>query len=569
MQIQLENLVWENKELEERLLIATDDRKVIEMILKEIEEENEKAVTRIDLLENELQELKEENMRSVEVQGKTLWNSKSHYEKDVRSRESILIGTDYGSTSMHPSYNRRGLSLSDQEEPREKAQPWFGFLAVVGSVATPNSQHPTVVRGPESHKITRSPERHYNFLRSTPPSNRAPSAGRESAGCLCLTMNMMNSRFTRFKGLENEPTPNLFVANCGPAVGMSFDNIESAFGIFGKVVGVHAADETGTRVIVCFSEVNAAQAAFKALNGLPCADLGGRIMHISYSVVRPLQKVHKDIFFPVYFSASDLGIPGIYLVHDFITVEEEKRLLAEVDNRQWRSLSKRRVQHYGYEFLYETRNIDSKHFLGELPSFVSNILQKILSFPGLGRDQNKEMDQLTVNEYPCGVGLSPHIDTHSAFDELIFSLSTAGPCIMEFRRYPEGTWCHPTAFVNEIHEDTPLLSSYITRKAIFLPPRSMILMSGEGRYAWHHYIPHRKVNNFLQVDRVGEKAIGRSSRRVSFTFRKVRKGPCCCPYKQYCDSQLECRDQQVKQNIVQSSLPLKREAFCPTDTDRI
>ncbi|XP_065017155.1 alkylated DNA repair protein ALKBH8 homolog [Musa acuminata AAA Group] len=219
-------------------------------------------------------------------------------------------------------------------------------------------------------------------------------------------------------------------------------------------------------------------------------------------------QVFKDIFFPVSLLASDLGIPGIYLVHDFITVEEEKRLLAEVDNRQWRSLSKKRVQHYGYEFLYE------------------------------------------VNEYPCVVGLSPHIDTHSAFDELIFSPSTAGPCIMEFRRYPEGTWCHPTASVNEIHEDTPLLSSYITRKAIFLPPRSMILMSGEGRYAWHHYIPHRKVNNFLQVDRVGEKAIGRSSRRVSFTFRKVRKGPCCCPYKQYCDSQLECRNQQVKQNIV-------------------
>ncbi|URE18983.1 2OG-Fe(II) oxygenase superfamily [Musa troglodytarum] len=374
-------------------------------------------------------------------------------------------------------------------------------------------------------------------------------------------MNMMNSRFSRHTGLKNEPTPNLFVANCGPAVGMSFDNIESAFGIFGKVVGVHAADETGTRVIVCFSEVNAAQAAFKALNSLPCADLGGRIMHIRYSVLRPLQKVHKDVLFPVSLLASDLGIPGIYLVHDFITVEEEKRLLAEVDNRQWRSLSKRRVQHYGYEFLYETRNVDSKHCLGELPSFVSNILQKILSFPGLGGDQNKEMDQLTVNEYPCGVGLSPHIDTHSAFDEFIFSLSTAGPCIMEFRRYPEGTWCHPTASVNEIHEDSPLLSSNFTRKAIFLPPRSMLLMSGEGRYAWHHYIRHRKVNLLLQVDPVGEKAIRRSSRRVSFTFRKVREGPCCCPYKQYCDSQPECRNQQVKQNIVQSSLPLKRSSL--------
>ncbi|URE18969.1 2OG-Fe(II) oxygenase superfamily [Musa troglodytarum] len=169
MQIQLENLVWENKELEERLQIAMEDRKVIEMILKEIEEEHEKAVTRIDLLENE--ELKEENMRSNEVQGKTLWGSKSHYEKDVRSGESILIDTDYGSTSMHPSYNRRGLSLSDPEEPHEK---------VVGSVATPNSQHPTVVRVGRraikfhDHKndITTSSDRRHHPTGRRPPGEK-------------------------------------------------------------------------------------------------------------------------------------------------------------------------------------------------------------------------------------------------------------------------------------------------------------------------------------------------------------------------------------------------------------
>ncbi|GKD11859.1 alkylated DNA repair protein AlkB homolog 8 isoform X1, partial [Tanacetum coccineum] len=39
-----------------------------------------------------------------------------------------------------------------------------------------------------------------------------------------------------------------------------------------------------------------------------------------------------------------------------------------------------------------------------------------------------------VNEYPSGVGLSPHIDTHSAFEGSIYSLSLSGPCIMEFRR---------------------------------------------------------------------------------------------------------------------------------------
>lgn len=30
-----------------------------------------------------------------------------------------------------------------------------------------------------------------------------------------------------------------------------------------------------------------------------------------------------------------------------------QELLAEVDDRPWKILAKRRVQHYGYEFLYE------------------------------------------------------------------------------------------------------------------------------------------------------------------------------------------------------------------------
>lgn len=338
-------------------------------------------------------------------------------------------------------------------------------------------------------------------------------------------MNKVQSRFTRLKGMGYESSPNLYVANCGPAVGISFDNIESVFSTFGKVMGVYAADETGARVIVCFHEVSAAQAAFKALNGNSLLDLGGRTLHLQYSVPLPPQKALGNDSLLVSLSASELAIPGIYLVKEFITLKEEQKLLAEVDTRPWKRLAKRRVQHYGYEFLYETRNVDLKQFLGELPSFVSAILDKIMSFPGLDDDSSKQVDQLTVNEYPYGVGLSPHIDTHSAFDELIFSLSLAGPCIMEFRRYPQGTWhAAAAAYGNDPHQ------SNFTRKAILLPPRSMLLMSGEGRYAWHHYIPHHKV------DTVGEHVIRRSSRRVSFTFRKARRGPCCCEYKECCDS---------------------------------
>lgn len=105
----------------------------------------------------------------------------------------------------------------------------------------------------------------------------------------------------------------------------------------------------------------------------------------------------------------------------------------------------------------------------------------------------KLVTTLQVNEYPCGVGLSPHIDTHSAFEGFIFSLSLAGPCIMEFRRYTEGSWIPKITSTNDMEVENPNSCSELSRKAIYLPPRSMLLLSGEARYAWHHYIPHHKV----------------------------------------------------------------------------
>lgn len=98
-----------------------------------------------------------------------------------------------------------------------------------------------------------------------------------------------------------------------------------------------------------------------------------------------------------------------------------------------------------------------------------------------------------VNEYPPGVGLSPHIDTHSAFGGSIFSLSLAGPCVMEFRKYSEGDRLSKPASSCDGERENSDNSSNFLRAAIYLPPRSMLLLCGEARYAWHHYIPHHKV----------------------------------------------------------------------------
>ncbi|KAL1830558.1 hypothetical protein ACET3Z_000209 [Daucus carota] len=335
-------------------------------------------------------------------------------------------------------------------------------------------------------------------------------------------------RFAKPKA-TNESSSNLYVANCGPAVGLDFDTIKSVFGSYGEVSGVYSADESGTRVIVSFVENSAAKAALEALDRRPCQELGGRVLHIKYSVFQPpVEKVQVNDSVTVCLETSDMKIPGLCLIHDFITIEEEKELLAAVDSRPWKSLAKRRVQHYGYEFCYETRNVNTNQYLGELPAFASPLLDKISSFEELSNSLEMGLDQLTVNEYPPGVGLSPHIDTHSAFEGSIFSLSLAGPCIMEFRKYTDGDW-RLKSLDSEVENSD--CSSNFLKRAIYLPPRSILLLSGEARYAWHHYIPHHKV------DFVNESVIRRASRRVSFTIRKVRKGPCQCEYPQYCDSQ--------------------------------
>ncbi|XP_021753968.1 alkylated DNA repair protein alkB homolog 8-like [Chenopodium quinoa] len=328
----------------------------------------------------------------------------------------------------------------------------------------------------------------------------------------------------------NLVSSNLYVANCGPAVGLSYEAISTAFSQFGVVRGVHAADDSGTRVIVSFFDEGSAQSAFTAFNGRRCSQLSNRFLHIRFSVPRPSSPVRDRDMVDVSLTAEELDIPGLHLFLDFITPKEEEELLAAVDLRPWISLAKRRVQHYGYEFCYQTRNVDTKKFLGGLPSFISPVLERI-SASSLDDAATINLDQLTVNEYPPGVGLSPHIDTHSAFEDKIFSLSLAGPCIMEFRRYQGGIWQSDPAMSKTMHEENPENSTNFLRRAIYLPPRSILLLSGEARYAWHHYIPHHKIDN------VKDSLIRRASRRVSFTLRKVRTRPCCCDYGQYCDSQ--------------------------------
>ncbi|RWR77723.1 hypothetical protein CKAN_00622400 [Cinnamomum micranthum f. kanehirae] len=54
MEIELQNLIWEKKEVYRKLQVAIKDRRFVETILTEIEEEHDKAIAKIELLKNEV-----------------------------------------------------------------------------------------------------------------------------------------------------------------------------------------------------------------------------------------------------------------------------------------------------------------------------------------------------------------------------------------------------------------------------------------------------------------------------------------------------------------------------------
>ncbi|WP_231125958.1 alpha-ketoglutarate-dependent dioxygenase AlkB [Roseovarius gahaiensis] len=179
---------------------------------------------------------------------------------------------------------------------------------------------------------------------------------------------------------------------------------------------------------------------------------------------------------------------GLTYREDYITESDADGLLAAVDASAWLADLKRRVQHYGYRYDYKARQARSEDRIGTLPAFLEK-LAKRLAREGVF---SKLPDQVIVNEYLPGQGISAHIDCRPCFGETIAILSLGSACVMRFE--------HP-------------LSSRTVDLA--LQPLSLLTISGDARHEWTHAIPARKSD---LID--GEKHL--RSRRVSLTFRTMQ-----------------------------------------------
>jgi len=317
------------------------------------------------------------------------------------------------------------------------------------------------------------------------------------------------------QGTEGRATRHLLLAGVGPAAqgGASWDAVRGAVRRAAggaELLSMLVPDPGRAQCFVSLRSVEGAETVRAALTGgQPPAGLEGQVPQVRFAELvedrerergpAPAERPQPACFT----DAQSLRVPGLLLIRDFIDAREEAELIGHADSNAWHSLAKRRVQHYGYAFDYVARNIDMSQPAAGLPSWVQPLLERFRGVSGL---MGQNFDQLTVNEYRRGAGIAPHVDSHSAFTGAVLSLSCGGGTVMEFQRGE-------------------------SRAGLLLPPRSLLVLAGEARYAWRHYIPSRRS------DVVGGTEVQRGERRLSFTFRQARGFPCRdCGFPAECDS---------------------------------
>lgn len=185
--------------------------------------------------------------------------------------------------------------------------------------------------------------------------------------------------------------------------------------------------------------------------------------------------------------ASPPAIAGLRYLPEFVDAASEESLIQTIDTQPWIMELKRRVQHYGYKYDYRARGITQDLHIGAIPNWLVELCDDLQAQGCF----TQTPDQVIINEYQPGQGISSHIDCVPCFGGTIASLSLGSPCVMDF-----------------LHQQSGRKSS------LLLETRSLLVFSGEARYEWLHRIAQRKA------DRHDGQTINRT-RRLSLTFRTV------------------------------------------------
>ena len=146
--------------------------------------------------------------------------------------------------------------------------------------------------------------------------------------------------------------------------------------------------------------------------------------------------------------------------------------------------------------------LDELAFLlvGRIPDDIHSML---FPAPEISRQRSR---QAILNKYLPGEGITPHIDLLKRFDDGIIGVSLGSGTVMDFEKSYD--------------------KDQGTTWSLYLPPGSVIVLTGESRYQWTHGIATRDEDWVRMDDQDGKKepvSIKRGT-RMSITFRWLLPG---------------------------------------------
>lgn len=156
-------------------------------------------------------------------------------------------------------------------------------------------------------------------------------------------------------------------------------------------------------------------------------------------------------------------LPGLSYAEDFITVDEEAKLIAAIDHvglspfrfQGW--TGKRLTRSFGWIYDFDRSRFEEA---APIPAFLLDVRDRAARFAGLQADA---LAHALLIRYDPGAGIGWHRD-RPVFDQVV-GISLGSPATMRFRRRGAGGF---------------------ERRALPLSPRSIYHLRGEARGQWEH-----------------------------------------------------------------------------------
>lgn len=165
---------------------------------------------------------------------------------------------------------------------------------------------------------------------------------------------------------------------------------------------------------------------------------------------------------------------GLLYKAEFLSLSEEQELIERIRPLDWQLvkmhgvIAKRRVIHYGINYLYNSWKIEQTE---PAPDFLKPLIARAAKVMKVSDDTIAEV---LISHYPEGAGIGWHRDA-PMFGDVIFGVSLLNPCTMRFRKKKDDGF-----------------ETYSAR----LERRSAYLISGPARREWQHHIPGVKAERF-------------------------------------------------------------------------